>query len=63
VKRFRLGDATVKVNDSKNAGDIRKADKQIKKGQDLLQSYRPKNCDCGCGAKDSSAPVIYEIPK
>jgi hypothetical protein len=49
VKRFRLDDSSIKATDSKNADEIRKTDKQIKDGQNLLELYRPKNCDCGCG--------------
>lgn len=48
VKRFRLDDESIKVNDSKNADAIRKTDQLIKAGRDLLELYRPKNCSCGC---------------
>lgn len=57
VKRFRLGDAFIKVKDSKNADAIRKTDNQIKAGWDLLELYRPKNCDCSCGGESYLRPT------
>jgi len=49
VKKFRLDDASLNVQDSKNAEQIRKQDQKVKTGQQLLELYRPRNCDCNCG--------------
>jgi hypothetical protein len=50
VKKFKLDNASIEIKDSKNADEIRKADKEIKSNQGLLELYRPKNCNCDCGA-------------
>jgi mono/diheme cytochrome c family protein len=49
VKNFGLDNASVTAVDSKNANEIRKGDKEIKKGDDILERYRPKKCICDCG--------------
>ena len=58
VKKFKLRDVSIKAEDSKNADVIRKMDKIIKSNQDLLELYRPKNCDCNCGESDASSKLI-----
>jgi mono/diheme cytochrome c family protein len=54
VKTWSLSKVDIQANDSKNADQIRKADREIKSEQQLLELYRPKNCDCNCGG-DSTA--------
>ena len=48
VKRFGLDDVKIKADESKNSKEIRKTDKQLKKKQDILEYYKPKNCNCNC---------------
>jgi mono/diheme cytochrome c family protein len=49
VKKFRLGDASIKAEETKNAEEIKNTDKEMKNKNDLLLKYKPKNCDCDCG--------------
>ncbi|MFL5742688.1 MAG: c-type cytochrome [Flavisolibacter sp.] len=56
VKSFRLDNSSIHVVDSKNAKQIRKADQKLKKGQEILELYRPKNCHCSCAPADTLMP-------
>lgn len=49
VKSWSLNKVTIQAADSKNATEIRKADKEIRSQQQLIENYRPKNCNCSCG--------------
>lgn len=48
VKKFKLDDVKIRSLDSKNAGQIRKADREVDKIREELERLRPKNCDCNC---------------
>ena len=67
VKRFGLDDVKIKADESKNSKEIRKTDKQLKKKQDILEFYKPKNCNCNCGPMPDSTittqgkPTILEF--
>jgi mono/diheme cytochrome c family protein len=62
VKKFHLEAAPIEVKDSKNSKEIEKTDKemnpQLKKALDLLELYRPKNCDCNCRAPSDTTQII-----
>jgi hypothetical protein len=52
MKQFSADSLVIKVNDSKNAGEIRKVDKQLKNINEKMneaQKLKPKNCNCDCG--------------
>jgi hypothetical protein len=49
VKSWSLERITIAADDSKNAGQIRQADKEIKGEEQLIESYQPKTCNCRCG--------------
>lgn len=59
----------IKVQKSKNANEIRKIDKSLQKIEDKLKAaekFKPKNCDCNCGARlvDTTTDAIeYIAPK
>jgi uncharacterized protein HemX len=44
IASLQLSDITFQANDTKNAAELRKAIKELKKAEDL----KPKNCDCDC---------------
>jgi hypothetical protein len=53
----------IKASNSKNAKDIRKLDKSLKKIEDKLkeaEKLKPKNCDCHCGDATTSDAIISE---
>jgi mono/diheme cytochrome c family protein len=55
IKNLMPDNLSIRVQDSKNARNIRKSDKNIKDLQNLLDRNRPKNCNCNCGeVKDTS---------
>lgn len=55
MKRFTLENIDMKAADSKNAGEIRKLDAEIKRQAQKAESWRPINCECSCKtAIDSS---------
>jgi mono/diheme cytochrome c family protein len=47
-RSFKFSQFSVKVEDSKNANEIRKANKEIKTYQSEAERFKPKNCDCFC---------------
>lgn len=51
VHKFRLDKVSIQVEDTPDADAIRKLDNQIKVSSDLLEQYRPKNCDCECSGE------------
>jgi hypothetical protein len=59
----------IKVQKSKNANEIRKIDKSLQQVEDKLKAaekFKPKNCDCNCGARpaDTTTDAIeYIAPK
>jgi hypothetical protein len=59
----------IKVQKAKNANEIRKIDKSLQKIDDKLKAaekFKPKNCDCNCGARpaDTTTDAIeYIAPK
>lgn len=58
VKKFKLDGVRVRVADSKNAGQIRKADREVNKIREELERLRPKNCDCRCFGEQE--PIVNE---
>lgn len=44
IASLQLSDITIQANDTKNAAELRKAIKELKKAEEL----KPKNCDCDC---------------
>jgi len=44
IASLQLSDITIQANDTKNAAELRKAIKELKKAEAL----KPKNCDCDC---------------
>jgi hypothetical protein len=59
MKQFDAAKLHITVDDTKNAGDIRKADTTIRKIDVQLkeaENLKPKRCDCDCG----SMPVVMK---
>jgi mono/diheme cytochrome c family protein len=44
IASLQLSDISIQANDTKNAAELRKVIKELKKAEDL----KPKNCDCDC---------------
>jgi len=61
VKSWSIERVQIQVADSKNAVQIRKTDSKFKNQQDLIESYRPKNCDCNCGLSGDSVQQAITV--
>lgn len=58
---LKFSDLSVKVEDSKNATEVRSADKNIKVLQGEAEKLRPKNCDCFCQSDTTAEAPTMEI--
>lgn len=59
VKRFSLDRLSIEANNSKNAGEIRKIDTEIKKQESIVESWKPKLCDCRCLQEADSTRFVF----
>ncbi len=62
INGLNMKDISVSVNETKNAGSIRKADTVIKNLKDeliKLEELRPRNCNCDCIWEEGSSASDY----
>lgn len=59
VKRFSLDRLSIEANNARNAGEIRKTDAEIKKQESIVESWKPKLCDCRCLQETDSTSLVF----